>query len=83
MKWSPQIDVIQICLCGYHYCTNLFDVFNYYSGEIDEDIAIYECEVGDVTYSKKGGDSKRVTNKIKPVKRLYKEDIIRILNGQD
>lgn len=83
MKWSNQIDNIEICQRGYHYCTNLFDIFNYYSGEIDENIAIYECEVGDTTYSKESGDSKHVTNKIKPVKRLYREDIIRILNGQD
>lgn len=83
MKWSNQIDNIEICQRGYHYCTNLFDIFNYYSGEIDGDIAIYECEVGDTTYSKENGDSKHVTNKIKPVKRLYREDIIRILNGQD
>ena len=83
MKWSDQIDNIKICQQGYHYCTNLFDIFNYYSREIDKDIAIYECEVGDVTYSKEYGDSKHVTNKIKPIKRLYREDIIRILNGQD
>lgn len=82
-EWSDQIDNIKICKCGYHYCTNLFDIFNYYFGKIDEDIAIYECEVGDETYSKEDGDSKCVTNKIKPVKRLYREDIIRILNGQD
>ena len=82
-EWSNKIDNIQICNRGYHYCTNLFDVFNYYGGDIDEDIAIYECEVGDATLSREDGDSKHVTNKIKPVKRLYREDIIRILNGQD
>lgn len=82
-EWSNQIDDIQICARGYHYCTNLFDVFNYYSGKIDEDIVVYECDVGDVTRAREGGDSKHVTNKIKPVKRLYREDIIRILNGQD
>lgn len=81
-EWSNQIDDIELCRRGYHYCTNLFDIFNYYFGEIDKDIAIYECEVGDVTRSRRDGDSKHVTNKIKPVKRLYREDIIRILNGQ-
>lgn len=83
MKWSDQIDNIEICQHGYHYCTNLFDVFNYYNGEIDKDIAIYECEVGDTTYSKESGDSKHVTNKIKPVKRLHRKNIARILSGQD
>ena len=83
MKWSNQIDNIEICQRGYHYCTNLFDIFNYYGGEIDKDIAIYECEVGDTTYSKESGDSKHVTNKIKPVKRLHRKNIVRILNGQN
>ena len=83
MKWSNQIDNIKICQRGYHYCTNLFDIFNYYGGKIDEDIAIYECEIGDEICSQECEDSKHVTNKIKPVKRLYREDIIRILNGKD
>ena len=82
-EWSDQIDDIELCRRGYHYCTNLFDIFNYYFGKIDEDIAIYECEVCNVTRQRKDGDSKHVTNKIKPVKRLYREDIIRILNGQN
>ena len=83
MKWSNKIDNIKICQHGYHYCTNLFDIFNYYGGKIDENIAIYECEVGDEIYSKEDEDSQHVTNKIKPVKRLYREDIVRILSGQD
>ena len=83
MEWSDEIDNIKICERGYHYCTNLFDIFNYYYGELDKDIAIYECNVGDITYSRENEDSKHVTNKIRPVKRLYREDIIRILNGQD
>ena len=48
MKWSHQINNIRLCQRGYHYCTNLFDIFNYYSGEMDKYIAIYECDVGDV-----------------------------------
>ena len=83
MCWSKEVDDIKLCRRGYHYCTNLFDIFNYYHGVLDIDIAIYECEVGDVVCSKDDGDSKHVTNTIKPVKRLYREDIIRILNGQD
>lgn len=79
-KWSDTIENICICESGYHYCTNLFDIFNYYSGVIDKDIAIYGCEVGNqvLTHSV---DSKCCTNRIKPVKRLYREDVIRILNG--
>ena len=77
-EWSENIDDIEICEQGYHFCDNLFAVFNYYSGEIDKDIAIYECEVGEKVET---DGIKSVTNRIKPVKRLYREDVIRILNG--
>lgn len=80
-EWSEEIDEIMPCERGYHYCTNLFEIFNYYFGALDEDIAIYICEVGDKII--KTSTSKCVTNKIKPIKRLGREDIIRILNGGD
>ncbi|MFR7886053.1 MAG: leucine-rich repeat protein [Pseudoruminococcus massiliensis] len=81
-EWSEEIDEITPCESGYHYCTNLFEIFNYYSGALDKDIAIYICEVGD-KIEKIDDSSKCVTNKIKPIKRLGREDIIRILNGGD
>lgn len=81
-EWSEEIDKITPCESGYHYCTNLFEIFNYYSGALDKDIAIYICEVGD-KIEKIDDSSKCVTNKIKPIKRLDREDIIRILNGGD
>ena len=77
-EWSKEEFNIKPCERGYHYCTNLFEIFNYYCGEIDKDIAIYECEVGDEVIKTK--ISKCCTNKIKPVKRLYKEDVIKLLN---
>lgn len=77
-KWSETLSNIKPCKKGYHYCNNLFNIFNHYRGEIDKDIAIYECEVGDTII--KHGDI-YVTNRIKPIKRLYREDVIRILNG--
>lgn len=81
-EWSEEIDKITPCESGYHHCTNLFEIFNYYSGALDKDIAIYICEVGD-KIEKIDDSSKCVTNKIKPIKRLGREDIIRILNGGD
>ena len=78
-EWSKEEFNIIPCERGYHYCTNLFEIFNYYSGELDKDITIYECEVGDEVI--KTETSKCCTNKIKPVKRLYREDIIKLLNG--
>lgn len=80
-EWSEEIDEIMPCERGYHYCTNLFEIFNYYFGALDKDIVIYICEVGDKII--KTSTSKCVTNKIKPIKRLGREDIIRILNGGD
>ena len=77
-EWSKEIKDILICQRGYHFCDNLFAIFNYYAGEIDKEIVIYECEVGDKI---KTDGIKYVTNKIKPVKRLYRKDIIKILNN--
>ena len=77
-EWTEEVTEIKLCKKGYHFCTNLFEIFNYYSGIIDKDIAIYECEVGNkVIHSK--NSSKSVTNRIKPVKRLYQKDVMRIL----
>ena len=77
-EWADDIQDIKMCKRGYHYCENLFEIFNHYYGELDEDIAVYECEVGDKTV--RSNSSKCVTNKIKPVKRLYQKDIIKLLN---
>ena len=79
-EWTEEIPEIGLCRKGYHFCTNLFEIFNYYSGRLDKDIAIYECEVGDKVI--RSNSSKCVTNKIKPVKRLYQKDIVRILTGE-
>lgn len=73
---------LKLCYNGIHYCTNLFEVFNYYWGEIDKDIAIYEIEPGSKII-KDDCNSKCCTNLIRLGKRLYREDIIRILNGGD
>ncbi len=71
---------LELCRNGIHYCTNLFDIFNHYNGELDKDIAIYEIEVGDKVIKSDNG-SKCCTNSCVLKKRLYREDIIRILNG--
>ena len=71
---------LKLCKNGIHYCTNLFENFNYYCGELDKDIAIYECDVSDENIGEEG-TSKRCARWIIPRKRLYREDVIRILNG--
>ena len=70
---------LELCKNGIHYCTNLFDIFNYHNGEIDKDIAIYEIEVGDKVIKSNNG-SKCCTNSCVLKKRLYRKDIINILN---
>lgn len=77
-EWSKEELNIKAHLRGYHFCTNLFEVFNYYYGEIDTEIVLYECEIGDKII--RTDTSKICTNKIKPVKRLYREDVIKLLN---
>ena len=81
-KWSDEIDYITICNKGYHYCTNLFDIFNYYYGEYGKDYIICECEVGNkvLTHNE---DSKCCTNKIKPIRKLELNEVLNILNGGD
>ena len=71
---------LKLCENGIHYCTNLFEIFNYYYGEIDKNIAIYECDVSDENIGEEG-TSKRCARWIVPKRRLYREDVIRILNG--
>lgn len=70
---------LEMCKNGIHYCTNLFEIFDYYYGELDKDIAIYEIEAGDEVIT--SYTSKCCTNSCVLKKRLYREDIIRILNG--
>lgn len=78
-EWLEEYDEVIPCEKGYHFCDNLFAVFNYYSGEIDKDIAIFECEVGDIVTPY---EDKFVTNTIKLTRRLTKQEIVDILNNK-
>lgn len=80
-EWSNKEKYISLCFKGYHYCTNLFEIFNYYDGNFDEDFIICLCETGNK--NKRGNENKFVTNTIKPVRQLTKEEIIKILNGEE
>ena len=73
---------LKLCKNGIHYCANLFEIFNYYYGELDTDMAIYEIEVGGKVI-KDQYSSKCCTNSCFLKKRLYRTDIIKILNGED
>lgn len=71
---------LNLCRNGIHYCTNLFEIFDYYFGRIDVDIAIFEIEPGKTVL--KSSTSKCCTNSCRLVKRLYRGDVIKILNGE-
>ena len=66
---------------GLHYVINLFDIFNYYYGNLEEDLEIWEVEVGDIIINN-DEDSTKATNKIKPIKKLSRLEIINILNNK-
>lgn len=69
-----------LCNNGIHYCTNLFEIFNYYYGEYGKDFVIAECEVSD----EKKHDwqcSKKCARWIIPKRILTREEVIKILNN--
>jgi len=73
---------LELCKNGIHYCTNIFDIFNYYSGEYGKDFVIGICDVSDENI---GGndDSKRCARWVIPNKILTRKEVINIMNGGD
>lgn len=71
---------LELCKNGIHYCTNLFDIFTYYSGEYGKDFVIAECEVSDKNLGT-DNDSKRCAEWVKPTRILLREEVIKIMNG--
>ena len=67
-KQMPVINDIEFCKRGYHYVENLYDIFNYYYGDLNE-IALFEVEPGNVIEKDKN-NSKCVTNTIKLIRQI-------------
>ena len=80
-KHSRKVLFPKLCKRGYHYCTSLPEIFNYYSGDYDKDFFICICEPG--TKIKTSDSSKCVTDTIKPVRKLTREEMIDIINGKE
>ena len=74
---------LKICKNGIHYCTNIFDIFNYYSGEYGEDFVIGLCEVSDENIGGSIDYYKRCARWVKPTRILSREEVIRIMNGEE
>jgi len=67
---------IQLCDTGFHFCRKLFDVHGYYNFN-NEDNRFCEIEaLGEVI----DGDDKSVTNKIKIVREIPKEEFMEMVN---
>lgn len=52
-----------LCHSGFHFCTNAFDLLNYYSGEIGRTVRFFEVKVDKVA-EERDFDSKRVCKEI-------------------
>lgn len=71
--------MLTLCENGIHYCTNLFEIFNYYYGTYGKDFVIAECEVSREQEREKGS-SKKCTRWIIPQRILAREEVLKILN---
>jgi hypothetical protein len=73
---------IKCCNRGFHACTSILDVFNYYNGEIGKHIVIHEVYLsGDIDEDNKA-DSKVCASKIEIGRRLTMKDINEIINSK-
>lgn len=79
-KTSKYKGDVKIYESGFHYVTNMFDLFNYYSGEYGKDFIICEVEVGKIS-KERANNSKRVCKKLTPIKKLEFDEVIDILNN--
>ena len=73
---------IRLCNRGFHACTSILDVFNYYDGKIGEDIVIHEVYLSGEIDEDNNDDSKTCASKIEIGRRLSLKDINEIINSK-
>lgn len=71
---------LKCCENGLHYCTNPFDIFNYYYGDYEKDFVIALCDVSPENVGHKD-DSKRCARWVRPTHILTREELIALLNN--
>lgn len=70
---------IKLCESGFHYCKSAADVFQYYSFASETRV----CEVEDLGAGQ-GDNTKIVTNKIKIVREISRQELLTLINsGRD
>ena len=69
---------LELCANGIHYCTNLFDIFNHYSGQYGKDFVVAECEVSDENIAGER-DSKHCARWVIPKRILTRKELIKQL----
>jgi len=67
---------IKFCESGFHFCQNPVHLFNYYSFDPSNRV----CEVEALGYSILHGDDKSVCKKIKIIRELSWEDVLKLVN---
>ena len=67
------------CKRGFHFCTELKDCFNYYLFDPDNKIAEVEA-LGDIDTESESNTSKHCTNKIKIIRELSWEEVLKMIN---
>ncbi len=73
---------IKCCERGFHACTSLTDVFNYYCGELNKEIVIHEVYLSGDIDEDNDDDSKVCASKIEIGRRLTVKDINNIINSK-
>ena len=68
-----KLNSVSMCKAGFHFCENVFDVYNYYPKSVDTIV----CEVEASEEIQKEGD-KSVTNTLKIVKKLNEKELLEI-----
>ena len=72
---------IQCCERGFHFCTNILDVFNYYYGTYGSNFIICEVEGSEeFDFDSFSDDTKVCTSNLKVIRKLSQKEVIDIIN---